>query len=73
MLCHSLMFLALSFMCSDEMSYCFELMKFIFLKTKNDQINKWVIHVVSCYPITNWLVFEFVTFYPIIIHVVSVL
>ena len=26
----------------------------------NDQINKRVICVVSCYPNTNWIVFEFV-------------
>ena len=26
----------------------------------NDQINKRIIRVVSCYPITNWVVFEFV-------------
>ena len=37
----------------------------------NDQINKRVICVVSCYPITNWvIVFEFVNFDTIIICVI---
>ena len=36
----------------------------------NDQINKWVRHVVSCYPITIWVVFEFINFDTIIAHVV---
>ena len=35
----------------------------------NDQINKRVILVVSCYPITNCVVFEFVNFDTIIICV----
>ena len=26
----------------------------------NDQTDKWVICVVSCYLITNWVVFEFI-------------
>ena len=28
----------------------------------NEQINKQVIRVVLCYPITNWIVFQFVNF-----------
>ena len=36
----------------------------------NDQINKRVIHVVSCYPFINWVVLEFVNFDTIIICVV---
>ena len=32
----------------------------------NYQINKLVIHVVSCYPITNWVVFEFFIFDPLL-------
>ena len=35
----------------------------------NDQINILVIRVVSCYPITNWVVFEFDNFDTIIIRV----
>ena len=35
----------------------------------NDQINKQVICVVSCYSITNWVVFEFVSFDIIIIRI----
>ena len=35
----------------------------------NDQINKRVICVVSCYLIINWIVFEFVIFYSFIIHI----
>ena len=36
----------------------------------NDQINKHVMCVVSCYLITNWIVFEIVNFDTIIIRVV---
>ena len=36
----------------------------------NDQINKRVIRVVSCFSMTNWVVFEFVNFDVIIIGVV---
>ena len=36
----------------------------------NDQINKRVMRVVSCYQITNWVVFKFVNFNTIIIHIV---
>ena len=36
----------------------------------NDQINQWVMYVMSCYPITNRVVFEFVNFDMIIIRVV---
>ena len=36
----------------------------------NDQINKRVMHVMLCYPITNWVVFELVNFDTIIIHIV---
>ena len=36
----------------------------------NYQINKWVIRIISCCQITNWVVFEFVIFDPFIIHVV---
>ena len=36
----------------------------------NYHINKWVIHVVSCYPITNWVVFEFIIFDSFIICIV---
>ena len=36
----------------------------------NDQINKRVMHVVSCYSIINWVVIEFVNFDMIINHVV---
>ena len=36
----------------------------------NDLINKWVIHVVLRYLITNWVVFEFVNFDVIIIRIV---
>ena len=28
----------------------------------NDQIKKRIIRVISCYPISNWVVFEFVIF-----------
>ena len=36
----------------------------------NCQINKQVIRVILCYPITNWVVFEFVIFDQFIIFVV---
>ena len=36
----------------------------------NDKINKWVMCVMSCNSITNWIVFEFVNFDTIIICVV---
>ena len=36
----------------------------------NEQINKRVICVVSCYPIINWVMFEFVNFDKIIICVI---
>ena len=36
----------------------------------NDKINKRVICVVTCHPITNWVVFNFVNFDTIIIPIV---
>ena len=36
----------------------------------NKQINKRVMCVVLCYLITNWVLFGFINFYTIIIHVV---
>ena len=36
----------------------------------NDQINKQIICVLSCYLITNWVMFEFVSFDIIIIRVI---
>ena len=33
----------------------------------NNQINKWVIYVMWCFSMTNWVVFEFVNFDIIII------